>query len=168
MKKWPDGNFKTPNDLRQYSLACFSTHDTPTLKGYLSGSDIQWRDRLSSDEGRHSQDAHDQRTRDVSALLAMNGDEATSPDFDSLFDAVHGNLANSEVAMICVQLDDILGQEEAQNLPGTVDEHPNWRRKCPVDLENLPQQPKFDQIGALMRDAGRSLDLASQDDPVIK
>ena len=156
-EKWQDGNFKHPNDLRQFSLACFSTHDTPTLKGYIKGSDISWRDRLSSEEGRHSQDAYDHRERDVSALAAIDGGEANADAaFDELFDIVHGTLARSHVAMISVQIDDILAQEEAQNLPGTIDEHPNWRRKTPVSIEELSGEPAFGKVAEIMQVADRN------------
>jgi 4-alpha-glucanotransferase len=32
------------------------------------------------------------------------------------------------------------------NLPGTVDEHPNWRRKLPADLEEIPWMRLFQDI----------------------
>ncbi|TLP49309.1 4-alpha-glucanotransferase [Cohaesibacter sp. CAU 1516] len=158
-EKWPDGAFKHPDDLRQYSLACFSTHDTPTLKGYLSGSDIVWRDRLSGDGSRHSHEAKESRRRDVSALAAMNGEDGSMDDsFDHLFDVVHGKLAASKVAMISVQMDDVLGQEEAQNLPGTIDEHPNWRRKYALSLTDLDTAPGFQKISDMMERNGRNID----------
>ena len=155
-EKWPDGAFKHPNDLRQYSLACFSTHDTPTLKGYISGSDIDWRDRLSGVEGQNSHDAKAHRKRDVSALAAMNGEGEAEQSFDHLFDGVHTILAASKVAMISVQMDDVLGQEEAQNLPGTIDEHPNWRRKYECALNSLNEEPAFQKISDIMGQNGRN------------
>lgn len=163
-EKWPDGAFKHPNDLRQYSLACFSTHDTPTLKGYISGSDIVWRDRLSGIEGRESIDAKENRQRDVFALAALNEAEGESNDqsFEHLFDIVHSKMAASKVAMISVQMDDVLGQEEAQNLPGTIDEHPNWRRKYDVALEALHEVAAFQKISELMTHHDRNSDFLAQ------
>lgn len=156
-EKWPDGNFKHPNDLRQFSLACFSTHDTPTLKGYLTGRDIKWRDKLSKIEGRISHEALEHRERDVSALARLSDHTDGAEGFDHLFDVVHGTLAASQVAMISVQLDDVLAQEEAQNLPGTIDDHPNWRRKCPLTVDELRSDPAFEVISKTMDDAGRNL-----------
>ena len=164
-EKWPDGTFKHPNDLRQYSLACFSTHDTPTLKGYVSGSDIDWRDRLSKEEGRNSNGAREQRQRDVAAITHLNGDNNEDASFDRMFEIVHHMLADSQVAMITVSLDDILAQEEAQNLPGTIDEHPNWRRKCSLSLEEFGTEPRFAHVTDLMERNGRNIqiDTAHQD-----
>ncbi|WP_319531142.1 4-alpha-glucanotransferase [uncultured Cohaesibacter sp.] len=162
-EKWDDGRFKHPNELRQYSLACFSTHDTPTLKGFMKGIDIAWRDRLASEENRVSAAALEQRQADVKALAALDPDPATHNDlsFEHLFDVVHGSLANSDVAMIALSLDDILAQEEAQNLPGTIDQHPNWRRKCPLTLEDMETAPAFKDVSDLMERAGRNISKVS-------
>ena len=48
-------------------------------------------------------------------------------------------MSKSSSPVFLSQLEDILHVEQMQNLPGTdIDKHPNWRRKVPVDLENLP------------------------------
>ena len=39
-------------------------------------------------------------------------------------------------------MEDILGLEEQPNLPGTVDEHPNWRRRMPDDTAALLTRPE--------------------------
>ncbi|WP_321338338.1 4-alpha-glucanotransferase [Breoghania sp.] len=158
-EKWPDGTFKNPSDLRQYSLACFSTHDTPTLKGFMACTDINWREKLSNGKMQNAEEQRERRHADVAALAALNRAEGSDPDanFDTLFDEVHSALAQSQVAMIAVQMDDVLGQSEAQNLPGTIDEHPNWRRKCPLTLEGLAQEPAFARISKIMQDNDRNL-----------
>ena len=38
--------FAAYSDLRLRSLACFGTHDTPTMKGYWQGRDIDWWQKL--------------------------------------------------------------------------------------------------------------------------
>ena len=80
--------------------------------------------------------------------------------FEHLFTTIHGSLAHSPVAMLAVQLDDILAEEEAQNLPGTVDQHPNWRRKCSLELEDMPKDDSFNEIARMMRESGRNLNEA--------
>jgi 4-alpha-glucanotransferase len=71
-------------------------------------------------------------------------------------DHIHGQLAESPAAMVSVQLDDVLGVEEAQNLPGTIDEHPNWRRRCPVDASTFATDPRIVRVGQLMGENGRN------------
>jgi 4-alpha-glucanotransferase len=38
-------------------------------------------------------------------------------------------------------VEDLLGLEEAPNLPGTIAEHPNWRRRLPAPAERLFARP---------------------------
>ena len=75
--------------------------------------------------------------------------------FDDAKHRVHEAMAASPVAMVSVQLDDLCGQVEAQNLPGTIDEHPNWRRRCTVAVEDFDSTLGLTELGEMMRDAGR-------------
>jgi 4-alpha-glucanotransferase len=42
---------------------------------------------------------------------------------------------------VLVQIDDLVAELEQINLPGTVDERPNWRRKLNIGIEALPGLP---------------------------
>ena len=55
-------------------------------------------------------------------------------------------------------MEDALGTVEQVNLPGTVDEHPNWRRRLPVSLEDLKQESGLAAVAEVMRASGRSRD----------
>ena len=58
---------------------------------------------------------------------------------EGIEEAVERFMSKSSSPVFLSQLEDILHVEQMQNLPGTdIDKHPNWRRKVPVDLENLP------------------------------
>ena len=37
------------------------------------------------------------------------------------------------------------------NLPGTVDQYPNWRRSLPIDIADLPDQPLWREVTAALR-----------------
>ena len=59
--------------------------------------------------------------------------------------ALYGYLARTPAMLIGVSLAEAVGERRPQNLPGTVDEYPNWRipladgrRAAPVLLEDLP------------------------------
>jgi len=45
-----------------------------------------------------------------------------------------------------VQLEDLFGQKQQINLPGTIDEYPNWRCKLPVGLEDWPEYSELESI----------------------
>ena len=78
------------------------------------------------------------------------------PRAGNLASSVHALLAHAPAALVAVQLDDVLEAVEAQNLPGTIDAHPNWRRKYDVDLDDLARDPRLRDIASIMRGAGRA------------
>jgi 4-alpha-glucanotransferase len=49
-----------------------------------------------------------------------------------------------------VQLEDLLGQDDQVNLPGSTTEHPNWRRKLPLSLEDAARHPRLQQLIAIV------------------
>lgn len=159
-EKNQDGQINRPDKLRPASLACFGTHDTPTLKGYFEGRDIDWWQKLDWIDADGASDAKSQRQREIAGLCdwkSPSDDEAVDKhSFDHLNTCVHSALAGSQIAMISVQLDDVLGEAEAQNLPGTIDEHPNWRRRCKIPVEALKTDDSLIRIAKLMKDGARS------------
>ena len=40
-------------------------------------------------------------------------------------------------ALVLYQAEDLLGLADMVNLPGTIDEHPNWRRRLGVPVASL-------------------------------
>lgn len=144
-EKQPDGSFPRPEDSPHQVLSCFATHDTPTLRGYACGRDIDWWRDLDWIEPDTARDMKDRRLTDVAAYSGA-GDFAAQ---------IHRHLAASNAGLVAVQLDDMLNTIEAQNLPGTIDEHPNWRRKYLVPLEELPDTPGVQETARIMNEAGR-------------
>jgi 4-alpha-glucanotransferase len=59
---------------------------------------------------------------------------------------VHAYLARSNSFAALVQLDDITGEIDPVNLPGSTVEYPNWRRKLSVTLEELFEEPRVKAI----------------------
>ncbi len=149
-EKTSHGAFRHPRDGSAQVLSCFATHDTPTIRGYETGSDIGWWQRLGWIDTDRAGATREARDRDVTALKGMAG---PAPDFTS---AVHALLAASPARLVSVQLDDVLGLVEAQNLPGTIDEHPNWRRKYPVSVDDVGLSDDLKRLGHTMADAGQT------------
>ena len=65
-------------------------------------------------------------------------------------------LARTPAKLLVVGLEDALGMREQFNIPGTVDEHPNWRRKYPVALESLPDAEALPAIARNAAEHGRA------------
>jgi 4-alpha-glucanotransferase len=55
-------------------------------------------------------------------------------------DAAFQGLAATPSPLKLLPVEDFIGQREQPNIPGTVDEHPNWRRRLDSDhpLEGRP------------------------------
>lgn len=51
-------------------------------------------------------------------------------------------LAASPARMILINLEDLWGETEPQNVPGTHDERPNWRRKARYSFEDFSGHPE--------------------------
>ena len=145
-EKDTQGQFHHPDVISPQVLSCFATHDTPTVRGYESGRDIDWWEKLDWIDAEKAESMRLDRSNSVDAF---RGDD----DFQA---RVHSMIAYSKAALVVVPLDDVLGVVEAQNLPGTIDQYPNWRRKYDVDLDNLSSDGRLDATAKLMNDAGRS------------
>lgn len=150
--------FRAPENFRQKSLVCFGTHDTPTLAGYQQARDVDWWHRLGWIDEHQAHHSRSNRAREVEQLLALAGDaiDLSEAGFDQLRHAVYTVLAQSNAAMVSVQLDDLFATIEAQNLPGTTTEHPNWQRKYPCSTEQLKTDPQLVKIARIMADHARA------------
>jgi (1->4)-alpha-D-glucan 1-alpha-D-glucosylmutase len=49
-----------------------------------------------------------------------------------------------------VQLEDVAGEGEQANLPGTDGTHPNWQRRLSVRLDAILAGPEMQRIAALV------------------
>jgi 4-alpha-glucanotransferase len=117
-------------------VAMTSTHDTPTMAGWRQGRDIGWRDALSLfAPGRTRAMEEEARGREramMAQAFAQDCPEIAAPiESDEAFaDAATLFISRTRAALALVPLEDVLAEIEQPNLPGTVDEHPNWRRRC--------------------------------------
>jgi (1->4)-alpha-D-glucan 1-alpha-D-glucosylmutase len=142
-----EGRFKPPSRYPEAALATASTHDLPTLAGWWSGEDIETRARLGIIDGEARHREHWQRGEDRARLVQALRDEGALPGdwYDDASErpvmtpglavAIMDFLASSPSVLCIAQLEDALLVRPQANLPGTVDEHPNWRRKLPATIE---------------------------------
>jgi (1->4)-alpha-D-glucan 1-alpha-D-glucosylmutase len=143
----PGGGFTPPERYPRKALVAVSTHDLATLAGWWAGADLQWRERLSlfPDEARRRSQL-EERAADRARL----GQSLGTQDPGALAIAAHSYLARSPAMILAVQLEDALGLLEQANLPGTLDEHPNWRRRMPVTLDEIARDRRLDALGAAL------------------
>ncbi|MBI4644459.1 MAG: hypothetical protein HY743_12210, partial [Deltaproteobacteria bacterium] len=60
-------------------------------------------------------------------------------------------LARSQAALLEVRLEEIFGVPWQQNLPGTISQYPHWRRKFPLTLKEMRQNPAAPRLAARLR-----------------
>ena len=129
--------FREPGTWPAKSAACVSTHDLPTLAGWWAGRDIDEKLSLGLTDGAAAAEALRHRAGEKQQLLdAMSRAgvwRSQDPPVDILTDelcvAIHAFVARAPSPLVLAQLDDLAGEREAVNLPGTDRERPNWRRK---------------------------------------
>lgn len=144
-RDWDKGTFLPPEAYPALALTAISTHDLPTLSGYLAGRDIEVKTDLGiyPDEGSRIRDI-EERARIRQAMIEAvikhlpKGLDAAHPEMPkALGRAIYSYLASTPCLLVSVSIEDVLGVLEQQNMPGTVDEHPNWQRKLPIDIAEL-------------------------------
>ena len=163
-----DGNchFLPPEAYPARAMATVTTHDLPTLTGFWQGHDLALKRTLNLyPEARLAEADAAARELDRRFLLedlqhrGLLGDGAAcEPEAgDScpleLREAVLEYLAQSEAALMEVRLEEVFGVPEQQNLPGTRQEHPNWRVKLPLTLEQMEQSPEPARLAARLNKA---------------
>jgi (1->4)-alpha-D-glucan 1-alpha-D-glucosylmutase len=163
-EKERDGSFIAPGDFPRQALVTPTTHDLPTLRGYWLGQDLDLRDRLDlcpSREMREEQIVS--RAQDRARLLCALEREkllpveasvhpVSLPDMSPEFArAVHVYLARSPAQVMVIAVEDVFGQIDQVNLPGTTDRYPNWRRKLSVDLKEWAAEPRMRALLEAMR-----------------
>jgi 4-alpha-glucanotransferase len=145
-----NGRFRSPQEYPRDALVSATTHDLPTLAGFWLGRDIDARRDagLLADDGAY-QSMRADRAREKQKLLDLLWELKLLPDWfardaaqvpelvGELHNAIVGFLASTPSKLMLLNQEDLLKQVEQQNLPGSTEEYPNWRRKMKCTVEEL-------------------------------
>ena len=120
------------------TAAMTTTHDLPTVAGWWAGRDLEWHERLGwlshhDREGRMGVRAVERESL-WSACVQAGVASGTPPPADEPAHAVGaaiGLVAQTPAELAVVPIEDVMNLEQQPNIPGTIDEHPNWRRRLP-------------------------------------
>ncbi|MGH3764849.1 MAG: 4-alpha-glucanotransferase [Pseudonocardiaceae bacterium] len=139
------------------AAASISTHDLPTAVGFLRGEHVRARAALGllNDEAAEWAQAAAERT-ELLALLRAEGLLSADGEED-IVAAMHALLARTPCRLVLASPYDVVGEPCQPNLPGTVDEYPNWRLPLPVTLEELRRDPRVERMVAALRLTGSGL-----------
>jgi len=112
------------------ALVTFNTHDLSTYAGWRSFSDLKLKRSLGLDPG----ETDEARWH---ALTMLNDALRHHAIDDHDLYAVVGFLSRTKSRLLTVSLEDLLGVLDQPNIPGTVNEHPNWRQRLPLALDQI-------------------------------
>ena len=150
------GRFIAPRNWRREAVAMTTTHDLPTVAGWWNGRDIEWRAkaRIRTRAGDQTADQHERvRLKEEfwSALAAADCVRSDEPnDAESVIDGAICFVGKTPCRLAIVSAEDVCGLEEQPNLPGTINEHPNWRRRLPSG-DFFSQPHVSDRLARLVR-----------------
>ncbi len=156
-----DGAFTDPKTWPRHALATVTTHDLPTSAGLLALEQVRVRDEL----GQLAVPVEQERARaedERAALLAMLERTGLLAQCDgNPVLAMHAAVAASPARVVLAAFGDAVGDLRQPNLPGTVDEYPNWRLPVadgsgrPLSLAELLDAPGVRRLSALLAETVR-------------
>lgn len=151
-----DHGFIGAQDYSPRAVAMTGTHDTPTVAGWWTARDLDWADRL----GRLPEDVSLAKAREIRewdrgllwSSFAGNAPRPSADDPEPVVDAALAHVTRTPASLAIAPLEDVLGDVEQPNLPGTVSEHPNWRRRCDQPVAELFTRADVQRRMAVLRE----------------
>lgn len=164
-RNYPDPSFTLPEKYPETALCSVTTHDLPTLYGYWAGRDLHVRRGLgvydNEDEWR---EVVQTRERDKALiLLALKSAGILPGDYPAdaamvpgmtpeLCLAIYRYLADTPCKLVLVNLCDVVGAMDQQNLPGTNEGYPSWMRKMPMPIEDIMRDRRIIELAAVLKE----------------
>ena len=124
------GAFREIGHYASNALVTFNTHDLSTYAGWRSFGDLALKRSLGIDPG----ESDDARWHALTMLTNVLRHQAIE---DHSLYAVVKFLARTKSRLLAISLEDLLGVVDQPNIPGTVDEHPNWRQRLPIAVDGI-------------------------------
>ncbi|YCH30854.1 4-alpha-glucanotransferase [Erwinia sp. D4-22] len=150
--------YRAPQQWPRQAMASASTHDLPTLRGFWSAGDLTLGEELGLYPDKVVlKGLYENRERQKQALLNALHEQgcvpkklgkraeklAMSPELNR---GMLRYIADSGSALLGLQPEDWLDMEQPVNVPGTVDQYPNWRRKLSHTLEEMFSDERVNQL----------------------
>jgi 4-alpha-glucanotransferase len=124
------GAFQGIDHYSPDALVTFNTHDLPTFAGWRTCGDLELKRSLGIDPGE-TDDSRKHAVAMLSDTLRRHAIES-----DNLYAVAHF-LARTRSRLLSLSLEDLLNVADQPNIPGTVNEHPNWRQRLPIAIDRI-------------------------------
>lgn len=151
--------FRPPSHWSSHAIATTDTHDLPTIAGWWRARDVDWRaklDLLAADarvEHEYAARAHERwmLTHALNEALSkvVPDTHIDGNDSDPPLRPILRFVGMTPAPLVIVPLEDVLGVEEQPNLPGTIDTHPNWRRRLPLPVGTMLEGDAAQRLAVL-------------------
>jgi 4-alpha-glucanotransferase len=136
------------------AMASISTHDLPTTTGFLRAENVRVRASLGLVDDPDGEYARAAETKaEMLTALAEHGLLPADATEEETVVALHQLLATAASRLLLTSPQDAVGEPRQPNLPGTVDEYPNWRIPLPVSVDGLLSEPRAQAAIAALRNA---------------
>lgn len=159
--------FKRAEEYPELAIACLSTHDLAPLRAWWRGDDIRLRSGIGAIDAAMAVTQTQERAIERKSLVETLGQSgALAPEEANRYAdaaakpgefppvgfaaAMHRFIALTPSRLVAARLADLTGDDRPTNLPGTVDAYPNWRFKCPVSIEDLARDERFERITGML------------------
>ena len=123
---------RPPGEWATQALGAVTTHDLPTVAGAWTGADLAAQERLGLPVNKESCTAMRRR------IVQWTGLAENRP-VEEVIEAIYAALSTAPCRLRVAVLEDALAVQERPNMPGTLDEWPNWCLALPLPLEQVEQ-----------------------------
>ena len=154
--RFQNQHFLGPDDIEAQSLVTVGTHDLPSLVAWWQGKDLDEKERLDLyPSAEMAQKERSDRGRDRNLMadaLSWHGcvpkDFPRTPDLDEgqmrvLIEGAYSYIQRSPAKLMMMQIEDALGLSLQMNMPGTVMQHPNWRYRLPLQVDETASNERI-------------------------
>ena len=128
------------------AVASLNTHDTATFMSFWTGEEIDDRRALGLLDDEQARQEHGYRAAQRHALvdyLRSTGRLGEDAGPAAILAAWLAFLASGAEEFLLINLEDLWLEVAPQNVPGTWQERPNWRRKTRFGLEEIRAMPQL-------------------------
>ncbi|HTE68716.1 MAG TPA: 4-alpha-glucanotransferase [Actinomycetes bacterium] len=147
-----DGRRRRAADYPRLALAATTTHDLPTVAGFFSGSDLDHLCDIGvATAGGDEQANQEEQRASLCRLLEDEGLlDAGEREVGAIVAALYGFLTRTPAMLVAATLEDAVQARDRPNVPGTIDQRPNWSLPLPVKLDDLATDPRVRRLAAIL------------------
>jgi 4-alpha-glucanotransferase len=148
----PDGGRRRPADYPRLALAATTTHDLPTVAGFFTGSDLDHLCDIGvATPGGQEQAEQEAQRASLCRLLEDEGMLAPGErSVEAIVAALYGFLTRTPCMLVVATLEDAVEAPDRPNVPGTIDQRPNWSLPLPVPLDDLAADPRVRRLAGVL------------------